>query len=70
MERYNGSHKLDTTFYKALTGINQNVRQVGRNLGRLIFTMARMTGFEITGSLHLRHEKTGTEVVVKARKEE
>lgn len=70
MDRYNGSHKLDTTSYKALTGINQNVSQVGRNLGRLIFTMARMTGFEITGSLHMRHTKTGTELTVRARKGE
>lgn len=70
MDRYNGSHKMDLTAYQAMSGIDQSIKQVGRNLGRLIIMMARMTGFQVIGPLHLRHEKTGKEILVRERKGE
>lgn len=70
MDRYNNSHKADLTAYQALSGIDQSIRQVGRNLGRLIITMAHMAGFQVIGPLRLRHEKTGKEILVRERKGE
>ncbi len=70
MDRYNSSHKMDLTAYQAMSGIDQSIKQVGRNLGRLIITMAHMAGFQVIGPLHLRHEKTGKEILVRERKGE
>lgn len=66
MDKYNSSHKPDSTAYQAITDMEADVRRHSFKLASLLSAMAAMAGFDMK-SVCLRHRKTGFQVTANGK---
>ena len=57
-DRYNASHCLDMTAYRAIENIEAERRYVGKIM-KTIFNILELSGYELDGRIAIRNKSTG-----------